>query len=82
VHRAPSEATQDTLIKAAKKVAASLEEGTEWRNSWAAGEADRLFCEWEAPDADTIRNYLEPAKDLLPIEALYEVQWIDPRWYE
>jgi hypothetical protein len=41
----------------------------------------RLFCEWEAPDADAVRASLEPVKDVLPVEALHEVQWIDPQWY-
>jgi hypothetical protein len=53
----------------------------EWLNSWLSREA-KLFCEWEAPDADAIRAALEAVKDLFPIEECYEVERIDPQWYE
>jgi hypothetical protein len=82
IHGIPPQATQDKLIAGARRVVASLASGTEWLNSWSAGKAEKLFCEWEAPDADAIRASLEPVKDLFPIEALHEVQWIDPQWYK
>jgi hypothetical protein len=82
VHGVPSEGSQDQLIKGARKVMASLAPGAEWRNSWGAAQAGKLFCEWEAPDADAIRASLEPAKDLFPVETIYEVEWIDPQWYK
>lgn len=82
IHGIPPQATQDKLINGARQVVASLAPGTEWLNSWSAGEAGKLFCEWEAPDANAIRASLEPVKDLFPIEAFYEVQWIDPQWYK
>ena len=82
IHGVPGEATQQELIAGAKAVAASLPTGTDWLNSWAAGPSGKMFCEWEAPDADAIRASLEPVRDLFPIETIYEVQWIDPRWYK
>ena len=82
IHSTPPAATQDQLIAGAKRVAASLPAHTDWLNSWAAAEAGKLLCEWEAPDADAIRASLEPVRDLFPIETIYEVQWIDPRWYK
>ena len=82
IHGTPSQAPQDQIIQGARKVVASLAPGTEWRNSWISAQAEKLFCEWEAPDADTIRASLEPAKDLFPVETIYEVEWIDPKWYK
>jgi hypothetical protein len=82
IHSSPPEATQDQLFEGAKKVTALLTSGTEWMNSWWIPETEQLFCEWEAPNAEAIRAALEPVKGLFPIEALYEVQWIDPAWYE
>jgi hypothetical protein len=82
VHGTPPQATQDKLIDSAKKVAASLAPGAEWLNSWWIPDTQKLFCEWEASDGDAIRASLEPSKDLLPIESIYEVQWIDPQWYK
>jgi hypothetical protein len=82
IHGTPPQADQDQLIDSARRVVASLAPGTEWLNSWISVEGGKLFCEWEAPDADAIRASLELAKNLFPIEALYEVQWIDPQWYK
>lgn len=73
--------SQDQLIERAKKVVASLAPGVEWLSSWWVLETEKLLCEWEAPDADAVQASLEPAKDLFPIEAIHEVQWIDPQWY-
>jgi hypothetical protein len=74
--------TQDQAVNSARQVVTSLTSGTAWINSWWAPEADKLFCEWEAPNADAIRVTLESARELLPIEAIYEVQQIRPEWYD
>jgi hypothetical protein len=81
IHGAPAQATQKEIFDSARKVVASLAPGTEWLNSWLSRE-EKLFCEWEAPDADAIRASLEPVAPLVPIQALYEVEWIDPQWYK
>ena len=82
VHSSPLEGKQDQLIAGARQVAASLAPGTEWRNSWISAKEGTLFCEWEAPDGDTIRALLEPVKHLFPIETIHEVEWLDPTWYQ
>lgn len=83
IHTMPPQATQDQLIDCARRVAASLAPGAKWLNSWwVSGEVQKLFCEWEAPDADVVRASLEPIQDVAPIESIYEAQWIDPQWYE
>ena len=81
IHDIPPQATQDQIIGGAKNVVASLKPGTEWLNSWMVPEERKLFCEWEAPDANAIRSSLESVKPLFPIESLYEVEWVDPKWY-
>jgi hypothetical protein len=82
VHGTPEQATQDELIRGAKKVTASLPTDTKWLNSWSAGKAEKLFCEWEAPDAEAIRASLKPVTDLFPIDEIHEVVWINPEWYK
>ena len=82
IHNVPAQATQSQIVEGARKVAASLASGTEWLNSWILVGGNKLFCEWEAPDAGAIRVSLEPAKDLFPIEAIHEVEWINPQWYK
>jgi hypothetical protein len=82
-HGFPPKASQDKLIERAREVVASLAPGAEWLNSWwIPGELEKLICEWEAPNEDAIRTSLEPVKDLFPIEAIHEAQWIDPQWYK
>jgi hypothetical protein len=82
VHSGLEEVSQDEVFGFAKRVAASLPPGTEWRNSWVAGEASKLFCEWEAPNQEAIEATLEAAGGLFPIETIYPVEWIDPEWYK
>jgi hypothetical protein len=82
IHGAPSAITQDQIMEGIQDVKASLSAETDWLNSWAAGPEGKLLCEWEAPDAEAIRTALEPIIDLFPIETIYEVEWIDPKWYE
>jgi hypothetical protein len=82
IHGAPAEITQDQVIDGARSVVASLPADAHWLNSWAAGPAAKLICEWEAPDVDAVRAACEPINDLFPIEAIYEVEWIDPEWYK
>jgi hypothetical protein len=82
IHSTPPEATQEELIQGARKVVASLVPGAQWLNSWAVPATDQFLCEWEAPDVDAIRASLEPVEGLFPIETVYEVEWVDPKWYE
>jgi hypothetical protein len=82
VPSSPLEGKKHQLFDGARQVAASLAPGTEWRNSWISAKEGTLFCEWEAPDADTIRTLLEPVKYLFPIETIHEVEWLDPTWYQ
>jgi hypothetical protein len=82
VHSSPEQVSQDEIFGFAKRVAASLPSGIEWRNSWASGAAGKLFCEWEAPDQEAIETTLKAAGGLFPIETIYAVEWIDPEWYK
>ena len=83
IHRTPIEGDQDALVAAARRVKASLPGEVEWLNSWwLAGDENKLFCEWEAPDRDTIWALLGPVKALLPVESIHLVTRLDPAWYE
>ena len=82
VHGTPPDATQEQVIAAAREVVASLPPGARWLNSWAAGEAEKMFCEWEAEDEQALRAALKPTEELFPVEAVHLVTWIDPGWYK
>jgi hypothetical protein len=78
---AAEEISQDQLVDLAKQVAARLKPGVEWISSWYASEANKLFCEWEAPNEKAIRAALGEALKVYPIEAVHSVIYIDPAWY-
>lgn len=69
------------MIDAAKQVIRALPPGADWLSSWAAAEAERLFCDWEAEDEKVLGGALEPIRAFLPVEAMHPVAWIDPSWY-
>lgn len=75
------ELTQDRMVDLAKQVAVRLKPGVEWISSWYASEANKLFCDWEAPDEEAIRDALGEALEVYPIETVHSVIHIDPAWY-
>ncbi len=79
---AVEEISQDRLVDLAKQVAARLEPGVEWISSWYTSEANKLLCEWEAPDEEAIRVALGEALKVYPIEIIYSVVYINPAWYK
>jgi hypothetical protein len=79
---AVEEMSQDQLVDLAKQVAARLKPGVEWISSWYTSEANKLLCEWEAPDEEAIRVALGEALKVYPIEIIYPVIYINPGWYK
>ena len=77
-----TQATQDQIFESARAVVASLAPGAEWLNSWWVPATEKVICEWEAPDVNAIHASLGSAGDVLPIETIHEVQWVDPKWYK
>ena len=75
IHDMPPQVTQDQAIQGAKQVTASLAPGAEWLNSWWDAEADRLFCEWEAPDKGAIEKIFTELS--IPYDGLYQVRVFD-----
>lgn len=81
IHMTPEKVTQDEIIEAGRTVVASQVRGARWLNSWVAGEAEKLFCEWEAPDAEAVRASMKPVIHLFPVKEMHEVIWVNPEWY-
>jgi hypothetical protein len=78
---AVEEMSQDQLVDLAKQVVVRLKPGAEWISSWYTPEANKLFCDWEAPDEEAIRAALGEALKVYPIEAIHSVIYINPAWY-
>lgn len=80
VHKLPEVATQDEVIAVGKAVSARLSEDVQWLGSWVVPADDRLLCEWEASSVEAIQMALEGV-NLLPVEAIYLAEPIDPTWF-
>lgn len=78
---AVEEMSQDQLVDLAKQVATRLKPGVEWISSWYTPEANKLFCDWEAPHEEAIRAALGEALKVYPIEVIHSVIYVNPAWY-
>jgi hypothetical protein len=45
-----------------------------WVRSWVALEQGKVYCEWDAKDAESIRKVFKKAPGAPPIDAIYEMQ--------
>jgi len=82
VHSTAGITDQEEAVAAARKLARSLPPETKWLNSWLALQKPKMFCEWEAPDTETLLAAMEPVTESTPVEAIYEVAQVDPAWYK
>ena len=81
IHTPNPEFTQDQMVESAREIWNVLEPGVLWLNSWSAGEANKLFCEWEAPDAEAIRRSLAPVEHIMSTDEIHPVVQIDPNLF-
>ena len=82
IHSPSPEITQDQLFESAHEILISLEPGVQWLNSWSAGEINKVFCEWEAPDAETIRRSLILVENIMPTDEIHPVVHVDPSLFK
>jgi hypothetical protein len=82
VHTPNLEITQDQLFESARKIWSALEPGVQWLNTWSAGEANKVFCEWEAPDAEIMRRTLADVEHIMSTDEIHPVVHIDPNLFK
>jgi hypothetical protein len=82
VHTPNPAFTQDQMFESARKIWAILEPGVQWLNTWSAGDANKVFCEWEAPDAETIRRILTQVEHIMSTDEIHPVVHIDPSLFK
>ena len=83
VHTPNPEITQDQLFESARKIWAALEAGVQWLNTWSAGDANKVFCEWEAPDAEALRrNLAHHVEHIMSTDEIHPVVHIDPSLFK
>jgi hypothetical protein len=81
-HHVPGGIAQDTLVADAKKVLNVQSAALKWLNSWYSPAEERLYCEWEAPDAEALGAAIARGGSKFPVEAIHEVEWVDPDWFD
>ncbi len=73
VHTVGKELTLETVTPVAKAMKANSTVDAYWVRSWYAREEGKLYCEWDAKDAESIRQVSAKAAPDLPIEGVYEL---------
>jgi len=73
VHPVGKELTLEAATPVAKAVKANSTVDPYWVRSWYAREEGKLYCEWDAKDAESIRQVSAKAAPDMPIEGVYEL---------
>ena len=62
-----------------KNLKSNCTSDADWVRSWAVPEQEKLYCEWDAKDPESIRNVFEKTEGgtAIEIEAIYEMQIIE-----
>jgi hypothetical protein len=74
VHPVGKELTLDAAAPMGKAVKAVLGPDAYWIRSAYAREEGKLYCEWDAVDAASIRRLLAKAAPNLPTEGVYKLE--------
>jgi hypothetical protein len=71
----PGSFKEEDLVGLAQR-RAEMPAGVTWRSTWC-GTADGVtYCDWDAPDAQTISGVLESFQ--VPVESIHEVRYFEP----
>ena len=73
VHTAPF--PEEQLKAAAKDMPPKLPPGVAWKLTYCGFADNKFFCEWEAPDKETIEQVFKAAN--MPFDAIYPVRLLD-----
>jgi hypothetical protein len=70
---------KDLTIEKAKPIAeavkANLTTDAYWIKSWYAREEGKLYCEWDAKDADSVQQVFHKTPEL-PVEGVYKLEML------
>jgi len=84
VHPFPSPITLEEGAPIAKTVKANSNMNAYWVGSWAQlnqqGKITKLLCEWDAKDAESIKNVVSKIHQL-PTEGVYPMAKVDAEAY-
>jgi len=84
IHPLPSPITVEEGAPIAKAVKANSSVDAYWVSSWAQlnqqGKITKLFCEWDAKDAESIKKIVSKIPQL-PTEGVYPMAKVDAEAY-
>ena len=60
-----------------KKLKSNCTDDADWVRSWGVPEQEKLYCEWDAKDPESIRDIFEKGGGGIVIEAIYEMQVVE-----
>jgi hypothetical protein len=73
IHPAGKQLTIEAATPVAKAVKANHSADAYWVRSWYAREEGKLYCEWDAKDAESIRKVMDKATPDFPVEGIYKL---------
>ena len=73
VHPVGKEVTLEAIKPASTSLKAALTGDAYWIRTCYLREEGKAYCEWDAKDAESIRNVLAKAAAELPTEGIYEI---------
>ena len=76
VHPVGKEFDVEAATPMAKGIKAGLTVDAYWVRSSYVREEGKLYCEWQAKDAESIRQVLAKTAPELPTEGVYEVELV------
>ena len=80
VHPVGKEVTLEASTPVGQAAKANSTVDAYWVKSWYAREEGKLYCEWDAKDAESIRQVLKKAVEDLggefPIEGIYKLEFL------
>ena len=74
VHPVGKELTLEAGTPIAKAIKANLTVDAYWVKSSYAREEGKLYCEWDAKDAESIRQVMAKAAPEFPTEGIYAIE--------
>ena len=65
-----------------KDLKANCTDDANWLRSWAVPEQEKLYCEWDAKDPESIREIFDKLEGDTEIEAIYELHVLEGADYK
>lgn len=73
VHPVGTELTLEVATPVAKAAKAHSTLDAYWVKTWYARDEGKLYCEWDAKDAESIRQVIAEGAPDFPVEGIYEL---------